>query len=63
MRPEIEKRLHRVMISNSSSKEIRCRYASRCEKAQDCERCNIFFKKCSIFVKESFTISLNKMLE
>ena len=53
MRPEIEKRLHRVMISNSPSYEIRCNHASKCEKAQNCDRCNFFFEKCSIYVKES----------
>jgi len=47
MRPEIEKRLHRVMISASSTHNIRCNYASKCEKAQSCERCNVFFLKCS----------------
>ena len=47
MRPEIEKRLHRVMISDSSTHTIRCNYASKCEKAQNCERCNFFFLKCS----------------
>jgi len=53
MRPEIEKRLHRVMISASSTHDIRCNYASKCEKAQNCDRCNVFFEKCSIYVKES----------
>ena len=56
MRPEIEKRLHRVMISASSTHDIRCNYASKCEKAHNCERCNIFFLKCSkyaIFISTS----------
>jgi hypothetical protein len=47
IRPEIEKRLHRVMTSDSPTREIRCNYASKCEKAQNCERCNVFFLKCS----------------
>ena len=49
MRPEIEKRLHRVMISGSSTHNIRCNYASYCEEAQNCERCNNFFLKCSFY--------------
>ena len=49
MRPEIEKRLHRVMIGASSTHDIRCKYASKCEKAQNCERCNNFFLKCSLY--------------
>jgi len=53
MRLEIEKRLHRVMISASSTYDVRCSYASKCEKAQNCERCNVYFEKCSIYVKES----------
>ncbi len=51
MHPEIEKRLHRVMISASSTYDIRCNYASKCEKAQYCERCNNFFLKCNIYMK------------
>jgi len=50
MRPEIEKRLHRVMISASSTHDIRCNYASKCEKAQNCKRCNEFFLKCNIYM-------------
>ena len=49
MRPEIEKRLHRVMISAPLTQKIRCSYASKCETAQNCERCNFFFLKCSIY--------------
>jgi len=49
MRPEIEKRLHRVMIGISLTHDIRCTHASKCEKAQYCERCNIFFHKCSFY--------------
>ena len=47
MRPEFEKRLHRVMIRIFSTHDIRCNYASKCEKAQNCERCNNFFLKCN----------------
>ena len=49
MRPEIEKRLHRVMIGVSSTHDIRCNYATKCEKAQNCERCNVYFLKCSFY--------------
>ena len=51
MRPEIEKRLHRVMISCSSTCDIKCNYAFKCDKAQNCERCNNFFVKCNIYMK------------
>lgn len=47
MRSEIEKRLHRVKIDDSSLNRIRCNYASICDKAQNCKRCNDFFLKCS----------------
>ena len=51
MRSEIEKRLHRVKINLSSLNGIRCNHASLCDKAQKCERCNTFFRKCSLFKK------------
>jgi len=51
MRPEFEKRLHRVMIRTSATHDIRCNHASKCEKAQNCERCNNFFLKCHKYLK------------
>jgi hypothetical protein len=49
MRPDIEKRLHRVMIKASNEFTIHCDYALKCDHAQNCERCNTFHYKCSYF--------------
>jgi ribosomal protein L34E len=51
MRTEIEKRLHRVIIRTPSTHDIRCNYSSKCDKAQNCERCNNFFLKCNNYMK------------
>ena len=48
MRYEIEKRLHRVKI-NLDKKDINCPYVRNCDKAANCERCNTYFKKCTLF--------------
>ena len=48
MRDEIEKRLHRVKIALDKS-DIICPISKNCDTATNCDRCNIFFKKCSIF--------------
>ena len=48
MRDEIEKRLHRVKISLDKS-EIKCPFSKKCDKAANCDRCNLFFEKCNIY--------------
>jgi len=48
MRYEIEKRLHRVKI-NLEKKDINCPYSKKCDKATNCERCNNYFKKCTLY--------------
>ena len=52
MKPEIEKRLHRVRISLDKS-NIECPYSIDCDKASNCGRCNEFYKKCSIHIQNS----------
>jgi len=49
MRDGIEKRLHRVMIK-TDKKEIVCPYAIECLSAENCSRCNEFYRKCIKFI-------------
>ncbi|MFX0020688.1 MAG: hypothetical protein ACFE9S_00060 [Candidatus Hermodarchaeota archaeon] len=48
MRNDIENRLHRVMIK-LDKKEITCPNAIDCLSAENCSRCNNFYRKCAIF--------------
>ena len=48
MRNEIESRLHRVMIKLDKNGII-CPYAVECLSAENCSRCNDFFRKCVKF--------------
>lgn len=48
MRNNIEKRLHRVMIKLDKS-IINCPNAKDCLDAESCNRCNQFYRKCSLF--------------
>jgi len=48
MRNDVEKRLHRVKI-NFDKKDIKCPNSRSCDKAVYCERCNGYFKKCTLF--------------
>jgi len=51
MRFDIEKRLHRVKIS-LNKELVKCPRGEICENAADCDRCNLFFKKCAIYLKK-----------
>ncbi|MFX1570610.1 MAG: hypothetical protein ACFFCV_19905 [Promethearchaeota archaeon] len=48
MRNDVEQRLHRVMIKVDKN-NIVCPKASNCLNAENCNRCNMFFHKCTIF--------------
>lgn len=48
MRYNVEKRLHRVMIKLDKN-NISCPLAKDCIDAENCIRCNQFFRKCSLF--------------
>ncbi|MFW9829004.1 MAG: hypothetical protein ACFFEY_15610 [Candidatus Thorarchaeota archaeon] len=48
MRNEIENRLHRVMIK-ADKKMILCPYSIDCLSAENCNRCNNFYQKCSLY--------------
>jgi hypothetical protein len=52
MKHEMEKRLHRVRISLDKSR-VKCPLANECDKAVNCDLCNEFYKKCSIFIQYS----------
>lgn len=45
---EIKKRLHRIMIK-LDKKDIACPYAKQCVSAENCTRCNRFYRKCTKF--------------
>lgn len=45
---KIEKRLHRVMIK-LDKKGIACPYTKECVSAENCIRCNLFYRKCAKF--------------
>jgi hypothetical protein len=47
VRNEIENRLHRVMIKADKNK-IFCPYSIECLSAENCNRCNNFYQKCSL---------------
>lgn len=51
MTKNIEKRLHRVKIT-FNKKNIKCPYSNECNKASSGQLCNLFYKKCSIFIKK-----------
>ncbi|MFX1363628.1 MAG: hypothetical protein ACFFCE_09540 [Promethearchaeota archaeon] len=48
MRNNIEKRLHRVMIKLDKNNII-CPIAKDCLDAENCIRCNHYFRKCGLF--------------
>ncbi|MFX0174599.1 MAG: hypothetical protein ACFE85_00045 [Candidatus Hodarchaeota archaeon] len=48
MRPDIEKRLHRVGIRLEKS-NIKCTLSYHCNQAESCHRCNEFYTKCTIY--------------
>ena len=48
MRREVENRLHRVMIT-LDDKKLNCPKARTCVKATNCDRCNIYYKKCTYY--------------
>ncbi len=48
MRLNIEKRLHRVKIE-LDRKNVKCSYSNTCDMAENCERCNSFYRKCNKF--------------
>lgn len=48
MNDKSEKRLHRVMIK-LDKKNIKCPYTKDCLSAENCNRCNEFYNKCTIF--------------
>ncbi|MFX0008492.1 MAG: hypothetical protein ACFFA7_14705 [Promethearchaeota archaeon] len=48
MRNEIEYRLHRVMIK-LEKKSVACPIAEECVSAENCSRCNYFYRKCTKF--------------
>ena len=48
LRDDVEKRLHRVKIAFNKI-EIKCKYANQCSKAENCDRCNKFYLKCTFF--------------
>jgi hypothetical protein len=50
MKNEIEKRLHRVMIKLDKH-NIKCPYSRKCVQSENCNRCNLFFQKCSIYTE------------
>ncbi|MFO7795545.1 MAG: hypothetical protein ACQERB_05990 [Promethearchaeati archaeon] len=48
MEKEVENRLHRVKIALNTN-NIRCPYSNSCSKKSEGGRCNIYYKKCSLF--------------
>ena len=53
MRPDFEKRLHRVEIRLDKSK-IKCPLSYQCNQAENCYRCNEFYTKCAIYKQSYF---------
>jgi hypothetical protein len=52
MRNEIEHRLHRVMIK-LENKSVTCPNAVECASAENCSRCNFFYRKCTKFTGQN----------
>lgn len=50
MREEIEKRLHRVLIKIDDN-DIKCPVSQDCVGAENCQRCNKYYLKCSKYGK------------
>jgi len=50
MNIEVEKRLHRVMIKLTIG-YVKCPYSKQCTYSEICNRCNIYYDKCSIFIE------------
>ena len=51
MNIEVEKRLHRVMIKLTIG-YVKCPYSKQCTYSEICNRCNIYYDKCSIFIEK-----------
>ena len=51
MNNEIERRLHRVMIKldKLDKLDIKCPFSTECIRSERCNRCNLYFHKCSIY--------------
>jgi len=51
MNSDIEKRLHRVMIklNKPDKRDINCPFSIECIRSENCIRCNLYFRKCSIY--------------
>jgi len=52
MKKEVENRLHRVKITLNMN-NIRCPHSNRCSKKSEGERCNIYYRKCSLFKEKN----------
>ncbi len=52
MRINIERRLHRVKIELDKS-HIKCIHSKDCDEAANCDRCNEYYEKCSIYIKRN----------
>ena len=52
MRPEIEKRLHRVKIA-LDCENGKCPQSKSCQNVENGDRCNIFYEKCSFYLNDS----------
>ena len=49
MRNDIEKRLHRVKIHFKGT-NVKCDFSKQCDVAQEGDRCNLYYTKCSNYL-------------
>ncbi len=52
MNIEVEKRLHRVMIKLTIG-FVKCPHSKQCIHSENCNRCNIYYDKCSVFIENN----------
>ena len=55
MKVEAERRLHRVMIKSIEG-EVKCPHSKKCTHSENCNRCNIYYNKCSDFREKGSTL-------
>ncbi|OLS20510.1 MAG: hypothetical protein HeimC3_40240 [Candidatus Heimdallarchaeota archaeon LC_3] len=59
MKYEIERRLHRVKIE-LDKKVVRCHFSKECDIPENSYRCNLFYQKCTKFIKFNLKANLFK---
>ncbi len=55
MNNEVERRLYRVMIKLNKG-NVKCPHSKQCIHPEICNRCNIYYGKCSVYIENVPTL-------